>query len=495
MIQLVETEQNQFLATKSQAERKTLGQFFTSGAVATFMAGLIDVVPRGDQVKILDAGAGAGILAYAAALRCFELGSQRISIVAYEMDVSVLTELESNMLELREQLACKGGELIYEIRDVDFVLDRPDLKGERFDIASINPPYFKYSSKDSKYSDSTSDLFSGNPNIYASFMAIVGQCLNLEGQMIAIVPRSFTNGLYFKGFRHFLNETLDLDHIHIFKSRNKLFKDLAVLQENIICKYVNRERTASVKISGSSDASSLDDLMIEEYPPDFVVDSSNDHYMIRIPESAEEAEILSMVEKWSSNFTDNGYFISTGPVVEHRTREFISLPRESKNSVPLIRMHNCKQYEFSWTSEHKKDVKFSLAKEAQKHLLPNKAYMLLKRFSSKEERRRLTATAYDPKQINARYIAIENHLNYIGHNDDSLSTEEQTGLCVLFNSTLMDKYFRCISGNTQVNASEIRLLRLPSREVIQKLGSGLESKQTLTQENTDRVVNNYLKEF
>ncbi|MCK6580788.1 MAG: SAM-dependent methyltransferase, partial [Anaerolineae bacterium] len=102
-------------------------------------------------------------------------------------------------------------------------------------------------------------------------------------------------------------------------------------------------------------------------------------------------------------------------------------------------------------------------------LLPNKNYVLLRRFSAKEERQRLTAAPY-LADFDTPVIGIENHLNYIYRPGGDLSPEETQGLAALLNSSLMDTYFRRFSGNTQVSATELRALPLPPLELIIELG-------------------------
>src|SRR5260370_18090441 len=76
------------------------------------------------------------------------------------------------------------------------------------------------------------DVVHGQPNIYAFFLAAAAQMLRPGGELVAITPRSFCNGLYFRGFRHWFFEKMALDHIHIFESRPETFPD--VLQESLI---------------------------------------------------------------------------------------------------------------------------------------------------------------------------------------------------------------------------------------------------------------------
>lgn len=492
MIEAAALAQTEYLSSKSDAERKTLGQYFTGQSVAEYMASMIEPVQE-PLVRILDAGAGAGILTISAALRCLNMGNNRVHAVLYELDGNAIEHLEKNMKQVAENFRERGGQFTFEIRHEDFVLSRPDKTEAPFHVSSINPPYFKYNSKTSPYAGATADLFKGNPNIYASFLAVVAACLEPNGQMVAIVPRSFTNGLYFKGFRDYLSKFMSLEKVHIFRSRDTVFKELSVLQENVICHYSRSHQAENIEVCTSTGHKDLNESASQFYPAKLLIDTTNEHKIVRIPESLADANILRTVEEWHSSFQENGYFISTGPVVEHRTREYITTPDHKEGSVPLLRMHNVKAFKTVWTGSNKKDARFQLLNDHEKHTSKNQPYVLLKRFSSKDEKRRLVAGVHDPDVIQGNLIALENHINYIGREDGELSLAEAYGLATLLNSTFMDKYFRCISGNTQVNATEIRLLKLPNREIIDQIGAALQKEETTNQQNIDKIVNSHLK--
>jgi adenine-specific DNA-methyltransferase len=103
-------------------------------------------------------------------------------------------------------------------------------------------------------------------------------------------------------------------------------------------------------------------------------------------------------------------------------------------------------------------------------LVPSGIYVLVKRFSSKEERRRIVACIYDPAQIPAERVAFENHLNYFHVRGNGLPMFLARGLAAFLNSTMIDSYFRQFSGHTQVNATDLRKLNYPTRDALENLG-------------------------
>jgi adenine-specific DNA-methyltransferase len=89
-------------------------------------------------------------------------------------------------------------------------------------------------------------------------------------------------------------------------------------------------------------------------------------------------------------------------------------------------------------------------------------------------------------------VGLENHLNYIYRTSDELSEVEALGIAALFNSVLIDRYFRAISGNTQVNAAEIRAMPVPCAEKIQEIGLTVKKSGDRTSINIERIVGEVL---
>jgi adenine-specific DNA-methyltransferase len=102
--------------------------------------------------------------------------------------------------------------------------------------------------------------------------------------------------------------------------------------------------------------------------------------------------------------------------------------------------------------------------------VPAAIYVLVKRFTSKEERRRVVACIYDPERIRAELVGFENHLNYFHVGGRGLPMNLAKGLTAFLNSTLVDVYFRQFNGHTQVNAADLSNMRYPTRSKLEKLG-------------------------
>jgi adenine-specific DNA-methyltransferase len=114
--------------------------------------------------------------------------------------------------------------------------------------------------------------------------------------------------------------------------------------------------------------------------------------------------------------------------------------------------------------------------------------VLLKRFSSKEERKRLHAVVLLKGKFPFKYVGLENHLNFIHKYEKEMSKEEAFGIATLLNSSIADNYFRCLNGNTQVNAVEVRCLPFPNLDQLLEIGKQVEGKHDISLEEVDKIV-------
>lgn len=461
--------------------RRGRGQVFTALEVARFMAGLLPETPS--KLRLLDPGAGTGILTAAICERMAKLQTPRhLEVHLYENDAAVLPLLQENVALCREYLLEAGHSAEFTIHDEDFVLANEPAsdQGEfftrarpsaKFDAVITNPPYFKIAG-DSRHAAIFRALVHGQPNIYALFLAIAAEKLRPGGALVAITPRSFCNGLYFRGFRHWFFERMTLRHAHLFESRRDAFREAGVLQESLITMTTRLGAPArQITISTSYGRDDLTSPRRLELSADHVIDDSCGDMVIRLPSDDIDARIMAIVESWPLRFADHGLRVSTGPVVSFRAREYLVQGPREPDTVPLLLVHNVRRFRTEWPLlANGKPAAFRVAPGSEKMLVPALNYVLIRRFSAKEERRRLTASCFLRRTFQSRRVAIENHLNYVYHAERELTEDETFGLAGLFNSVLLDRYFRMLSGNTQVNATEIRTLNFPELAVIRAIG-------------------------
>jgi adenine-specific DNA-methyltransferase len=146
--------------------------------------------------------------------------------------------------------------------------------------------------------------------------------------------------------------------------------------------------------------------------------------------------------------------------------------KSGPNAVPLIYPGHFDKGMVRWPDpDVGKPEAILLSPLTQSAMLPSGYYVLVKRFSAKEEPRRIVAALFDPRLVPSPFVAFENHLNYYHINNAGLPHNLAKGLALFLNSTLIDIYFRQFSGHTQVNATDLRMLRYPSRDTLERLGA------------------------
>ena len=195
--------------------------------------------------------------------------------------------------------------------------------------------------------------------------------------------------------------------------------------------------------------------------------------------------------KFSTALAKLGLTVSTGRVVDFRAKEFLR-EQTGADTVPLIYPCHFNGGFIHWPKEKTRKPNAIVSNEQTKELLvPAGVYVLVKRFTSKEERKRIVACIYDSQQIPAQLVGFENHLNYFHFNGQGLSMALAKGLAAFLNSTVVDVYFRQFNGHTQVNATDLRSLRYPTKAELEKLGQKI-TDWNLSQAELDTVVTNEL---
>lgn len=123
------------------------------------------------------------------------------------------------------------------------------------------------------------------------------------------------------------------------------------------------------------------------------------------------------------------------------------------------------------------------------YLQENSDLLLVKRFTSKEEKRRLQCGIYLKQRYSQyKYISTQNKVNFVKCDSPCVTY----GLYVLLNSSLYDAYYRILNGSTQVNSTEINQIPIPSKEVIEEMGREL-MQQDLTEDNCNKIVERWIR--
>ncbi len=454
------------------------GQFMTPESVAQFMASLFS--PRSGEVRLLDAGAGAGALTKAFIERW---GTHETWITAYEIDRSLASDLRDTLGRY------EGNGFKTDFIDQDFIHEAVSTIRYRkvrggFTHAILNPPYKKINNG-SVYRNLLRSIGLETVNLYTAFVGLAVELMAQGGEIVAIIPRSFCNGPYYKPFREWILAKAALERIHLFHSRTSAFSADGVLQENVIIKLVRGNPQGRVTITTSSDIA-FSDLQSHVYPFAEIVNEGDSQRFIHIPTSPTHSSLHDLPLA-SCSLDEIGLAVSTGPVVAYRLREFLRKHPE-RNTVPLLYPTHFASGSLEWPRQSTKPNALLDCAETRRWLYPSGFYTVVRRFSSKEERRRIVAHVVDPRTFETKYIGFENHLNVFHTDKHGIDHDVAHGLAVFLNATVVDEYFRRFSGHTQVNATDLRLLRYPNLSELSKLGRWARSFRLLSQDCIDKKL-------
>jgi adenine-specific DNA-methyltransferase len=310
-----------------QKHKSELGQFMTPSNVARFMAGMFppSTLPT---CRLLDAGAGVGALSCAFLDRWVagRFSFDAIEATAYEVD----KRLRGHLTQHLEAYNNVTANVI--VGDYIELATSEGLPTRGYTHAILNPPYKKINSN-SAHRLALRSMGIETVNLYSAFIALAVAQAAPGGQIVAIIPRSFCNGPYYRPFRDFVLERAVIRHMHLFESRNKAFKDDDVLQENVIIRLERGGHQGPVTITTSTD-DSFTDLATNEHPFDRIVFPDDPERFIHVPTTTEKSAI-ELLPAVRYTLADLGIKVSTGPVVDFRLKEQLrDMPEEG--TVPLI---------------------------------------------------------------------------------------------------------------------------------------------------------------
>ncbi len=467
-----------------------LGQFLTAAPVAGFMAKLFSHT-NCPECLLLDPGAGIGSLS-AAFLDRWERGDfrfQHVMVDAFEIDHRLQSVLDTTLLAYARRLNLQP-----RIHAADFIEAAVcslsgDLYSERlpqFTHTILNPPYKKIPSH-SAHRTALRRVGIETVNLYSAFVALSLALLGKSGQLVAIIPRSFCNGPYYKSFRNFVLSRSAILHLHLFATRNKAFKDDSVLQENIIIMLERAREQGDVVVTTSRDES-FSDLASHSYPFSQIVHKDDPERFIRIPHAPNASEDR-LPRKVDRALVDLGIEVSTGPVVDFRMRNQLR-QEPDVDTAPLLYPGHFVRGKATWPKKSfRKPNAIAKNTETERWLFPNGFYTVVRRFSSKEEKRRVVASVVEPHAFpGADALGFENHLNVFHQNKHGLPKDLAYGLALFLNTSAVDCHFRTFNGHTQINATDLRRIKYPPYKALLRLGKWARRQAHLEQTTIDEKV-------
>ena len=465
-------------------ERKAeLGQFMTPARIAHFMASLFPANVQ-QECRLLDAGAGIGTLSCAFLDRCLrgELHFNKIEATSYEIDSEMGKYLKVHLQQYENR------NILTRVFLEDYIENatKNGVQNHGYTHVIMNPPYKKIHSQ-SLYRKNLRKAGIETVNMYSAFLALAIGETAPGGQIVAIIPRSFCNGPYYRPFREFLLEHTAIHHLHLFASRCSAFRIDNVLQENLVIRLEKGGEQGDITVSSSTN-DTFSDTEIRNYPFTQIVFPEDNESFIHIPTSCQRNLVEQSV--LTCNTLDSlGINVSTGPVVDFRLKDHLRYMPEA-DTVPLLYPVHFRSGALHWpVTETKKPNAIRQTEVTQKYLYPNGFYCVVRRFSSKEEKRRLVASVIDPMYFNtAQALGLENHLNVFHINKKSLPELIAWGLAMYLNSTAVDKYFRQFSGHTQVNATDLRQMKYPDFQVLTHLGEWYKHNKMASQTEIDSKI-------
>lgn len=487
MLQAILKRTREFIASVPKENRKRYGQFFTSEKTALYMAQMFKFDMNKPKLSLLDAGAGTGILSAAVVCTLIQRGYKgKIFLVCYENDTNVIPILIENLEYMH-----RHANLSYRVLTDNYITSQPFgntaslflTEQYKYDYIIGNPPYLKIP-KDAPEAVHMQQVCYGAPNLYFLFWAMAIHNLNENGELVYLVPRSWTSGAYFEHFRRYLFEHTTIQAVHLFVSRDKVFSEESVLQETMITKIKKtKQKPITINISSCPTAEFKNMQYIQV--PYHVVVSKNQY--VFLPTNEEEAQVLARINHFPDTLKSLQVPMHTGLVVDFREREILKDQDDLHiETVPLFySSHITKDGQVVWPVGKAGEY---IHTKRQGLLQTNSNYIFVKRFTSKEEPRRLQCGVYlSSKYPKYKYISTQNKINFI----ECTALDMLYGIYALLNSTIYDRYYRILNGSTQVNSTEINAIPFPSATTISKMGIDLVGKP-LTTEYCDQIVEKWI---
>ena len=299
-----------------------------------------------------------------------------------------------------------------------------------------------------------SHVLYGHANLYGLFIGAALEDLDDSGVLAALVPTSFTSGLYFSKLRDTISTSAPLRSTAFVAERDGVFAN--VLQETCLAVFSRRTRSRWTTIASVNG----------HVEPVARVKSPRGAGPWLLPRRADDAPTAASAARLPLRLADVGYRCSTGPLVWNRRQADLS-PSPGSTAVPVVwaadidggRLHR----------DPARDLLRYLRLRASDgpSLVLTRPAVLVQRTTAPEQARRLVAAHLAESDLLAwgGRVVVENHVNVLHSIVEEPILDGPTLAAVLHSATL-DRVIRSLSGSVAVSAYEIESIPLPDAETL-----------------------------
>ncbi len=360
------------------------------------------------------------------------------------------------------KLCREAGERLPAVVEICNSLLRPTVDAT-YDLVIGNPPYGRVTLNAEVRQRFQRSLY-GHANLYGLFTDLAVQLTRRGGIIAYVTPTSFLAGEYFKALRTVLANEAAPVNIDFVSVRKGVFED--ALQETLLATYKPSTTAAAATVHFISP---IDYDNVEVKPAGtFELPAPVGNPWL-IPRTLDQQQIIARLRTMKHRLSDYGYEVSTGPLVWNRHKKQLSA-RSDKGALPLI-WAECVTTNglFVFRADKKNHAPFFRPRDGDDWLISRKPCVLMQRTTAKEQSRRLIAAEL-PKKFVSQHgaVVIENHLNMI-RPIDGVPVIPPKVLSAFFNTEVVDRAFRCLSGSVAVSAYELEALPLPPPEALASL--------------------------
>ena len=485
MLALAVRNTKKLVRRKVEEENVRLGRLFTKREQAALMARMAELPVRA-EMRVLDPGAGTGILSAAAIEMLAKRGGvERILLTAYETDPVFLPMLKDNLERIRKK--CWHD---YKIRVVSDVREEHYLLAPRedtlpgYDIVLCNPPR-ELMLKGSPEHRAFRRICSGDTDLAFLFAARVAEELAEGGVAVLLLPVVLASSAYLEKLRRYLFERTALIGIHLFLKKATSENRLDEARKNMILALRRtEERPELIKITTSyGESGDIENVMHVDYPTVVREDGKS----LLLLKSPDEAKVLSLVARFPATLSSRGLRMRTGLTLESRYKELLR-DKPEKGTVPLIHPNSIQLGQISFPHPGVKN-QYILGTEPS-ILQRNRNMLFIKRVPAKSDKKALFCGAYLASQLpRDPRISTHNKLNYIDYEDGrEMDFNMVFGLFVVLNSSLYGKYYAIVSKSKQINATEFAALPLPSQTALRAMGAKLSMTRNFSERICDELL-------